>query len=240
MIENRKESLPAFRSITLKPILFLNLIFGLFWVSFALFFLVGILFVLFSFSKEVGLDVIASVFLFLIFFIALVGIVILLIYSRKKMSTTTIIDEKGICYLNTFNNRVVKDLPWSSFAKREKLEHVFEPPKYDVTSTRPIKSLYDQFYWPVLIDNKATVHNDAFLGRHFFVMFYANRLELIRTFLLGVAHYRPDITVDPIIFTNHYINHEDYSIDYRLRRKIIILGGLLCAFILVVVYYLIL
>ncbi|MCC9065297.1 hypothetical protein [Flavobacterium piscisymbiosum] len=155
------------------------------------------------------------------------------------MSTSIIIDEKGILYFNKFNNRVVKDLQWSSFAKREKLAHVFEPPKYDVTSVTPMKSFYDQFYWPVLIDNTVTVHNDAFLGRHFFAMFYVNRLELIRTFLLGVAHYRPDITVDPIIFSNHYIDPENYNIDYRQRNLIRIMAALFCIVVFGLIYYLI-
>lgn len=153
------------------------------------------------------------------------------------MSTTIIIDEKGIRYLNKFNNRVVKDLPWSNFTKREKMEHVFEAPKYDVTSIRPMKSFYDQFYWPVLIDNTVTVHNDAFLGKHFLAMFYANRLELIRAFLLGVAHYRPDITVDPIIFSNHYIDPENYNIDYRQQQRIRILSAVFCILILGLIFY---
>jgi hypothetical protein len=68
-----------------------------------------------SSPEDLGLNVIATVSLFFIFLIALSGIVALLIYSRKKMSTTTIIDERGIRYLNTFNKRVIKDLPWSSF-----------------------------------------------------------------------------------------------------------------------------
>jgi len=236
-MQNQQKSIPPFRAISSKPIILLNFIFGLFWVCFVLFFVAGIVFLLFSSQEEIGLDVIASVFLFLIFFIALAGIAVLLIYSRKKMSTTTIIDEKGIRYLNTFNNSVVKDLPWSSFAKREKLEHVFEPPKYDITSIRPMKSLYDQFYWPVSIDNKVTVHNDAFLGRHFFAMFYANRLELIRTFLLGVAHYRPDITVDPVIFPNHYVDPENYSIDYRQQKRIRIMSAVSFILVLGLIYY---
>ncbi|KQB42256.1 hypothetical protein [Flavobacterium aquidurense] len=238
-MQNQQKSIPPFKAVSSKPILWLNFVFGLFWVCFVLFFLAGIVFLLFSSSEDMGLDVIASVFLFLIFFIALSGIVIFLICSRKKMYTKTIIDEKGIRYLNTFNNNIVKDLPWNSFAKREMLEHVFEAPKYDVSSNTPMKSLFDQFYWPVLIDNKVKIHDDAFLGRHFFTMFYANRLELIRTFLLGVKHYRPDITVDPIIFTNHYINTENYSIDYSQRRNTGIIAGLLFVIILAGAYYLI-
>ncbi|KQO21338.1 hypothetical protein ASF10_14580 [Flavobacterium sp. Leaf82] len=236
-MQSQQKIIPPFRAISSKPMLFLNFIFGLFWVFFVLFFVAGIVFMLFTSPEDIGLDVIASVFLFLIFFIALAGIVVLLVYSRKKMSTTTIIDEKGIRYLNKFNSKIVKEVPWSSFAKREKLEHVFEPPKYDVTSITPMKSFYDQFYWPVLIDDKVTVHNDAFLGRHFFAMFYANRLELIRTFMLGVAHYRPDITVDPIIFTNHYINPEDYSIDYRQQKRVRIMAAVFCIVVLGLIYY---
>lgn len=123
-METQQNSLPPFRSVSSKPFIILNFLFGLFSVFFALFFLVGIIFLLSSSSEEIGLDVMASVILFMIFFIALSGIVVLLIYSRKKMYTTTIIDEKGIRYLNKFNNSVVKELPWNSFAKREKIANV--------------------------------------------------------------------------------------------------------------------
>lgn len=238
-MQTQQNSIPPFRAVSSKPMLLLNFIFGLFWMCFVLFFVAGIVFLLLSSQEEIGLDVIASIFLFLIFFIALVGVALLLIYSRKKMFTTTIIDEMGIRYLNKFNNRVVKEIPWSSFTKREKLEYVFKSPKYDVTSITPIKSFYDQFYWPVLIDNKITVHNDAFLGRHFFVMFYTNRLELIRTFLLGVAHYKPDITVDPVIFSNHYIDPENYNIDYRQQKRVRILSTVFCILVLGLIYYLV-
>lgn len=239
-MQSHQNSIPPFRAVSSKPMLFLNFIFGLFWVCFALFFVAGIIFLLFSSQEEIGLDVIASVFLFLIFFIALSGIAVLLIYSRKKMSTTIIIDEKGIRYLNKFNNKIVKDLPWSSFVKRDKLEHYFEPPKYDITSTRPSKSFFEQFYWPVVVDNKVIAYSDAFTGKHFFVMLYANRPELIRAFLLGVKHYRPDITIDPIIFANNYIDPDSFVINHGLRRRLEIIGTLLFILILVLVYYLVL
>ncbi|MFH6991489.1 hypothetical protein [Flavobacterium sp. FlaQc-48] len=236
-MQNQQKSIPPFRPISSKPMLLPNLILGLFWVSFALFFVGGIVFLATNSLEENGLDEIATGVLFFVFITVVLGIILLLMYSRKKMSTTTIIDEKGIRYLNTFKNRIVKDLPWSSFEKREKLEHYFEPPKYDITSTRPSKSFFEQFYWPVLVDNKVIAHNDAFTGKHFFVMLYANRPELIRTFLLGVKHYRPDITIDPIIFANNYIDPESFVINHGLRRRLEIIGTLLFILILVIVYY---
>jgi hypothetical protein len=239
MQNQHKKSLPSFKSLNSKPLLVVNFIFGLFWVFFVLFFLAGMIYLLSSSSEETGLDVMASAILFFIFLIALSGIVILLIYSRKKMHTTTIIDEKGIRYINKFNNSVVKELHWSSFAKREKTTNVLESQKYDVSSNTPMKSIFDQFFWPVLVYNKVEIHNDAFLGKHFFVMFYKNRTELIRTFLLGIAHYRPDITVDPAIFESHYINPENYIINYKKKNRIRILSALFCIFIFVIIYYIV-
>ncbi|MBF4516053.1 hypothetical protein IRZ71_06855 [Flavobacterium sp. ANB] len=153
------------------------------------------------------------------------------------MFTTTIVDEKGIRYLNKFNGFVVKDLPWSSFAKKEDFTYLLESPKYDVSSNTPMKSVFDQFAWPVLINKNVVIHTDAFLGRHFFCMFYSNRTELIRSFLLGIARYRPDITVNPAIFVNHNIDMENYIIDYRKRRITQVLGFGVCVFILALSYY---
>lgn len=232
-----KKSLPLFKAVTSKPMIFINILIGLFGVFFLLFFLAGIIFIMTNSSDETGLDEIATVAFFLIFLFALVSFLGLLFYYRKRMYTTTIIDEKGIRYLNRFNDAIVKDLPWSSFAKKEDVIYVLEPPKYDVNSNTPMKSLFDQFYWPVLVNGKVIVNSDAFLGKHFFAMIYSNRLELIRTFVLGIAHYRPDITIDPAIFANHYINSETYSINYRQRRQIQIFGGLFCVVILVILYF---
>lgn len=239
MQNQQKKLLLPFKTVSSKPIMFLDLIFGLFWVFFVLFFPGGIIFLATNSSEETGLDETGMIVLFFVFLFISLGIIVLLIYSSKKMHTTTIIDEKGIRYLNKFNGRIVKELPWNSFAKKEEFEYFFEAPKYDINSRTPMKSLFDQFSWPVLADGKVVIHIDAFLGKHFFAMFYVNRLELIRGFLLGIAHYRPDLTVDPLIFENHYIDQETYDIDYNQRKRIGIVVLLVCVFILVLLYFLI-
>lgn len=237
MRHQQKKILPPFRPVNSKPMLFLNAVFGLFWVFFALFFLGGILFLTINSREETGLDEKGTLALFFVFSLIILAIIVLILYSRKKMYTSIIIDEKGIRYLNAFNNKVRKEIRWSNFAKREKVSYILEPPKFDVSYIRQSKSFFDQFFWPVLINNKIEVHSEMFLGKHFFAMLYANRLELIRTFLLGLAHYRPDITVNPEIFSNHYIDMESYTIDYNQRRKIGIIAGLVCALIFAIIYF---
>lgn len=239
MKEKKKENLPPFENVASIPMAFLNFIVGSFGVLFLLFFLAGMIYLVSNSFDETGLDEIANVALFLIFLFALVSFLALLFYYRKRMYTTTIIDEKGVRYLNRFNNTIVKDFPWSSFAKKENVVYVLEPPKYDVNSSTPMKSLFDQFYWPVLVNGKVIVNSDAFLGKHFFCMFYSNRLGLIRTFVLGIAHYRSDITIDPAIFVKHYIDPETYIINYRQRKQIQFFGVLFCVVILVILYFLV-
>ena len=134
---------------------------------------------------------------------------------------------KSVFPISDFNNT----------ASLEFVSYVLEPPKYDINSNMPLKAVFDQFYWPVLINDKVIVHNDAFLGKHFFAMIYSNRLELIRAFVLGTAHYRPDITIDPAIFVKHYIDRENYVINYRQRRQIQFFGFLFCVLILVILYF---
>jgi hypothetical protein len=56
MQNSPQESLPPFRSISSKPMLFLNLILGSFWVFLTLFFLTGLIFLLTSSLNETGLD----------------------------------------------------------------------------------------------------------------------------------------------------------------------------------------
>ncbi|PWB23671.1 hypothetical protein [Flavobacterium sp. HTF] len=235
MQNQQKNLLPPFQSVNSVPMLFFNFIFGLFFVFFALFFMGGMVYLVLNPFEEAGLDEVAGVILFLIFLIAIFGIVVLVIYSRKKMYTTTIIDEKGIRYSNKFNGKIIKELPWSSFAKRELTTLDF--PKYVVSSNTPMKSAFDQFFWPILKDKKVVIHIDAFQGRHFFCLLYSNRTELIRVFLLGLAHYRPDITVDPSVFVKHYINPENYIVEYRKRLITQAIGFVFFIFIIVVIYY---
>lgn len=239
MQNQQKKSLPPFKAVSSTPMVFLNFIFGMFWLFFALFFLAGMIFLLMSSPEEMGLDVIALVTLFFIFLIALSGIVVFVLYSRKKMYTTIVIDEKGIHYFNKFNNKVVKELTWKNFAKKEEFDYAFGSPQYDVNSRTPYKSLFDQFSWPVLVDEKVVIHIDAFLGKHPFAMFYSNRTELIRTFLLGISYNRQDITIDPAIFANHYINPENFSIDFKRRNHIRLFAFLFVLIILVGSYLLV-
>lgn len=239
-MQNQKEKiLPPFRPVSSKPILFLNIILGLFWVLFTLFFLGGIIFLAVNSREEIGLDEKGILALLCVFSLIVLGLVALVIYSRKKTYTTIIIDEKGIRYLNVFNNKVRKEIRWSDFAKREKVTYMVEPPKFDVGYIRQSKSFFDQFFWPVLLNGKVEIHSDFFLGKHFFVMFYSNRLELIKTFLLGLAHYRSDITINPEIFSNHYIDSENYVVNYRQQRRVEIIGGLICAVIFAIIYLLV-
>lgn len=239
MQNQQKKILPPFRSINSKPMFFLNLIFGLFWVSFTLFFLGGMIFLIVNTREETGLEEIGTVVLFLVFFSIVLGVIVLYVCSRKKMFTSIIIDEKGIRYLNTFNNKLTKEIRWSNFAKRQKMTYVLEPPKFDVTYIRQSKSFFDQLFWPVLINDRVEIHSDIFLGKHFFVMFYSNRLELIKTFLLGLAHYRSDITINPEIFKNHYIDPENYTINHKRRNLETALGILFTVLILLLIYFLV-
>jgi hypothetical protein len=232
-----KKSLPPFKSITSKPILFLDALLGVFVISFLFFFLAGAIYFATHSYEESGLDEIASAFAFLLFLFGFVSFAGLAFYYRKTRYTTTIIDEKGIRYVNKFNGNIVKDLSWDSFAKKENFEYFFETPKYDINSRTPHKSVIDQFSWPVLLENKVVIHTDTFMGKHFFGAFYSNRTELIRAFLLGVVHFRSDLTIDPAIFAAHYINPENFEINYRQRRQIQFFGFLFCVVILVILYF---
>lgn len=232
-----KKSQPSFRPISSKPIVFLDALLGLFGISFLLFFLAGAIYFATHSFEESGLDEIASTAAFLLFLFGFLSFIGLVFYYRKMRYTNIIIDERGIRYLNKFNGNIVKDLPWSCFAKKEKVEYILEPPKYDINSITPYKSVIDQFSWPVLLDNKVVIHTDAFLGKHFFGAFYSNRIELIRAFLLGVVHFRSDLTIDPVIFANHYINPENFEIDYKQRDRTFIFSLLFTIVILAAVYF---
>lgn len=236
MKHKEKKSLPEFEAISSAPDAAMNFLF-----IFLVFCLISIMpitsVVSIVISNNESKDGYLTFYVVLFTVVIITVFMVALIYENRRAFTSTIIDEKGIRYYNKFKDVVVKDLPWSSFAKREELSYDPIYPRYDIRALRSYKSGFDQFLWGIMIDKKNTLHKDFFRGGHFFCMFYSNRIELIKTFLLGVAHYRPDLTVDPEIFPEHSIDPETYVIDYKQKSKIAIIGWFLVILTFVIVYF---
>ncbi|OXA83653.1 hypothetical protein [Flavobacterium hercynium] len=222
-MNSQKTNLPPFSPVTSKPSTILNYGLGLLTLL-CLFLLVGMLFMLLCF---IPLDE----YLLFVYCLIFLGIVLQIVYIiRTTKHTTTIIDSRGIHYINKFNDKVENTILWDSFRKisefkREIIEIKKSPDShllnYDIFSTMVGSGRYshEAFFSFVLVNGNVEMHKEKFSGNHIFSMVYSNRLELARTLLLGLSHFRPDLTIHPGIFAMYYIDSNSFVIEYEKRRK---------------------
>lgn len=142
-----------------------------------------------------------------------------LVYERSKRYTTTIIDENGVHYFNRFNNTIVNELLWSQFTERllgeQKGIYIakfdIDCLAYNSRGGRSEGGIVTKLFWRIKVNEKEIIHSEYFTSSHLFSGIYINREDLIRAFLLGLAHYRPDLTINPWIFIANSINIKDYT-----------------------------
>ena len=171
------------------------------------------------------------------------------------MYTTVIIDENGIHYFNEFSKKIIKEFLWNNFESIEKYEGSFyfldlpydsDCLKYDVISKTKISNagVNESIYWFVLLDGKVQLIDERFNGNHIFSLFYSNRLELIRSLILGFTHFRPDLKLHPLLFKKYYINPNSFVIEYENRASdretaflIVMMITIIVFFIMVFIYF---
>lgn len=141
------------------------------------------------------------------------------VYERRKRYTNTIIDEEGVYYFNRFNNTIVNELLWSEFTERPlgKQKGIYiakfdiDCLSYNSRGGRSEGGSITKLFWRIKVNEKEIIHSEFFTSSHLFGGIYTNRADLIRAFLLGLAHYRPELTINPWIFTANSINIKDYT-----------------------------
>ena len=222
-MNNQKTILPPFNPVKSSPSTILNYSLGLL-MSISLLFLLGIFIFLFFFlplEKD----------LIFIYCLILLAILLQIAYIRKTMKhTTTSIDVRGIHYINKFSDKVEKTIAWDSFRKISEFKEEIQEVKtssdldllnYDVFSIMVGSGKYTQeaFFSFILINRNVEIHKHTFSGNHIFSMFYSNRLELVRALLLGLSHFRPDLTIRPETFAMYYIDRNSFVIEYDKRRN---------------------
>lgn len=215
-MENRKDKVPpVFEPVTSIPLTFINYSLGILFMLPILLLFASI----FAFVYEGNIEAALSVFVFA--FIIIVLFVVYIIGKRKKAYTTILINHKGIQYLNKFNGKLIKEIAWDNFVKGKENFNETAEIKYDITTVLPRKAFYSYFNFEVLVGKEAIIQKEFFHGSHIFYLLYANRLKLIRAFLLGIKHFRPDLRVDPKVFRDHYINPESFEIDFKQRNLLV-------------------
>lgn len=170
-------------------------------------------------------------------------------YIRNTLSYTTVtIDQKGIQYFNKFKGQIIEEIHWEDFESIDKFEgsvyflnrrtdsNYFN---YDVASQVVNNKGALRFYWFTQKNGRVLLHKETFQGKHIFNMFYSNRLELVRSLLLGLRHFRPDIRIHPHAYGLYFINPETFEIDYAKRDNAMVLAFLILLIVGLVLFFII-
>ena len=222
MLSQYKNSLPPFRAVRSVSNTFWDFTTGIFVLALALAgaCLIAYLIVkLFTEPLLSGKEILGIIVLVLSIAGAIGFFIYKVVYERRKRYTTTIIDEKGVHYFNRFNNTIVNELLWSQFTERPlgKQKGIYiakfdiDCLSYNSRGGRSEGGSITKLFWRINVNEKEIIHSEFFTSSHLFGGIYTNRADLIRAFLLGLAHYRPELTINPWIFTANSINIKDYT-----------------------------
>lgn len=222
MLSQYKNSLPPFRTVRSVSNTFWDFTSGVFVLALALAGVCLIVYLITELCTEPLLsekEVLGLIVLVLSIAGAIGFFIYKVVYKRGKRYTTTIIDEKGVHYFNRFNNTIVNELLWSQFTERplgkQKGPYIA---KFDIDclTFNSTGGAYEgggitKLFWRIKVNEKEIIHSEFFTSSHLFSSIYTNRADLIRAFLLGLAHYRPELTINPWIFIANSINIKDYT-----------------------------
>jgi len=233
MKKSKKNSLPPFEPITSIPLTLINYSFGLLLMLPILFLIMAV----FIFVKED--NTIAAVCVLLSLFSAVILIIVHAVDIWKKIYTTIRIDEKGIHYLNKFNGKTIDKIAWNQITKRKVNPNDFYKKQYDITAVLPYRGIHAYFIFEILIDKQIILRKEIFHSNHIFFLLFCNRLELIRTFLLGLSNFRSDLTIDPDTFEDHFIDPETFIINYKKKTKYSILISIIILLFVIFIWLLI-
>ncbi|MEO9146394.1 MAG: hypothetical protein ABI237_12655 [Ginsengibacter sp.] len=163
------------------------------------------------------------------------------IYIRPKAYTNINIDSQGIHYWNKYRQVFIKDILWKDFTKTPNptsKSNIYNHHGNDLYSLNPgrYSMVRKSFFW-IVKNEKAQLTSESFVSTHVFDIWFANRRELIRTFLLGLAHFCPNIKVNPNVFDSFFIAPETYKFQLAKRNKLLLTVIIFTIIILVVLYF---
>lgn len=204
----KKNPLPPFVAVKSKENIVLSIIISacvFFIIAVCLLLLLGAVYILFVEEDEP---------IFLKVIILLIGLVMngIWIYLWKRSALTrytdVTINEKGIFYDNRYTGKPVRQVKWTDFRSRD---------NYAIDCIEPSKGLPLLGWWEA--GEPLLRRHEGFRMSHFYPGAFRNRGELIATLLLGFAHFRPDLTIDPKIYSSFHIDEQKYV--FKRKQKII-------------------
>jgi len=226
-----------FTAVTSRPLVWLNVFFGAVVCALAL--------------ASVGLMIGAVCLLFMedstplwgrfaLLCITLVmnGVLLYLILKGKRYTTITV-DKDGVQFYNRYTKTIVKILHWHSFSPNPKRTQGSYDINKETTSgmVNGARISSDHFQWWYMKDGVAVRQKETFRGAHPFHVFFANRGEVIAAFMKGLKQYRPDLSIDPLLFFTFFIDPNTYEHQRNKQTAAFVAGWALAVIVIAIIYY---
>jgi hypothetical protein len=161
-------------------------------------------------------------------------------YLKKSTSqyTKVIINNTGITFSNHYNETIIAKILWENIQPR-----VNE--KYDIDYLLRSRSIYNiYFLWSLKESSNSKIPHWS--ANKFALMFvkFTNKADLLKAFLSGIATFRPEITINPLLYGLYRLNPINLEVDKIGIKKenkmifLIILFSILLSLIITFLIYL--
>ena len=144
------------------------------------------------------------------------------IFAGRKYKTTAYtnvkIDDSGIHYYNKLNGKTVKQYAWKDFEKTPgKNEYdVVKHTTYGYVNNARISA--DWVLWWFKEGDNIRSHQENFKGGHALYMI-RNSKELIGRCLQMLTYHRPDLRIDPLLFSTFFIDKKTFTFERKVYIK---------------------
>lgn len=199
------------------------------WIAFTIALLAGAVYLLF---KDTDTPVALKMVLILI------GVVMngiwIYVWKRSGLTryTNVTINEQGVFYYNRYTGKPVKEIKWQDFRASPNKTAL----QNTINKVEPLKSTPYLVWWMAGEDGKIVSRQETFRMAHFYPAVFKNRGELIAVLLLGLAHFRPELTIDKSIFSTFYIDEQKYVFKKADQVKMYLYVIVFCVIVFLLSY----
>lgn len=222
-----QNTFPEMRSESYNP----GYISGLKWGITALFALLAIVLLVLlisDFSSNHISSLIIYGFLFLIFGALAGGLVYDIVRSKEHKVSCLIVSQKGVLFLNS-NNKVLSEIKYQNLVKSE---NPYTKDLFSETATGKT-DFRKNFFVHERGDNREVKKKQV----NFDIIPLKNRYDLIGHFLKGVTLFRPDLSIDPEVYKDFYLDEKTFRfMPENLKKDIVLKVVILAVVILVLVF----
>ncbi len=203
---------PIFRQVESKEVSYLQL-----WLTYSIFSIMLIMLILMALTMSDSSLLFSISFKNLLLLITLATIIFNTIFceiqkyylrNSKKQYTKVLINHTGILFINHYNQTIIAKILWQDIQHR-----TYEKFDIDLTFTRGARSYTVYFLWNLSENNDSKI--PQWSPNKFAFMFakFRNKADLLKTLFTGIIIFRPDITINPFIYSFYRLNPISLEID---------------------------